>query len=458
MAVADWRFNTPAWEDDERLPKDLRDAWHQNHVDLATQLLDEIAMLVGGDRSLVPYVNPVGGAIPESVKTTPVPWDGFPEAVTRRYGGRDLLEVEHLGVEDLGGPIIDLDTGEEADVDEDLVKVRDRQDEYLEWHEERVDGVLTSVTFVCEGYDYYGFLFDASEAGRRYVVDCYRHWTGDDTITDRDLEAPANLAYRSRRGLRQFTEKGKFNPRNRFNREAGIVHLSHMANSLEAEVALAVTSSLPRHDAKPELVSGNNEKKLMCCTLGGDVNRSSDPKIAAGAYKMVTDPHDPRFFTLTNPVGLYIRTFEHAALQTPGSTEPAPRAFWTVQRGVDATDPNEPDDARILRLRVEPVGVDYRLGDMNVDGESLEHAGQLAKLIGMHLLVDHWPAPPGKEVPSAPCEGGCCIDEHGIYAGHRGRAKCPDGSTEAFPGLVGAAPSSVAPLPAPAPARLARRR
>lgn len=436
--MGDWRFHTPGWVDED-LPQEVHDAWHQHHAGLAREFLDDMHGLlpIGTDRSLIPYVDPLTSNVPPVDQSTPVSWEGFPESVTTVHGPRALTEVEHQGYEDLfrePGEVAIVDVNQQRRVDLDY-RVRDRQDEYLEWHAHEVDGVLRSVTFVCEGYDYYSFLFD-QPLGRGRVVEHFRNWTGDPSITEQDLMAPADLvAVTSDGRQRQVAFEGRFNPRNRFNREAGIVHLSHSANSLAAEVRLAVTSAVPRHDAHEDPVDASDAKRLMCCTRGGEPSRSSDPNIAAGAYAHVTDPERPQRFTLTDPIGLYIRTFEYGSLQDPDG-QSAPREFWEVQRGKDATNPSKPWDSRILRLHVEPKGVDYHLGEMRVEGRPLEHPGQLARLISMHLLVDLWDAPRGVQVPAIPCRGGCCRDRNGLLEIYEHAPDCGPDGVDAFPGLI----------------------
>jgi hypothetical protein len=458
----DWRFHTPGWVDAD-LPQQIHDAWHEHHLGLAERSLGEMrdALPQGTDASVVPYVNPAapGAEVPQKRALTPVQWDGFPEAVGKRYRGSEkFAQAEHLGHEDWWGfgapeiPIVDVDTGEVVDID---CRVRDRQDEYLEWHAREVDGVLHSITFVCEGWDYFQFLFRQGEAGREHVAKRYRDCTGDDSITPQHLEAPATLGFRLPSGhIEPFVRKGDLNPRNRFNRENGIVHLSHRANNLAAEVALAVTSALPREDGNDQLVNGDDAKRLMCCTLAGDPGRSSDPNIAAGAYLAVTDPEKPQRFTLTDPIGLYIADFAYGMLQHPDG-EPAPRDYWTPTRGKDADPISERETSRILRLHLEVPEGQGVLGEMLIDGNPIEHPAQLAELVKMHLLVDTWDAPEGVVVPPIACAGGCCRDTRTTlldsYRAEDG-PRCGPGQVDAYPDLLkrtgAAAPAPVAQAPA----------
>jgi hypothetical protein len=114
--------------------------------------------------------------------------------------------------------------------------VRDRQDEYLEWSARRdADGRLVKISFVAEGYDYFSTLFEHDE---QRVVDIYREFTGQVDLTADDLRARDGVYRRltSAAATLPIVEPGRFNPRNRHNIDPGIVHLSHRANSLGAEV------------------------------------------------------------------------------------------------------------------------------------------------------------------------------------------------------------------------------
>jgi hypothetical protein len=139
----------PGWVDGD-LPQHIRDAWHDHHVDLAEEFRGDMreALTPRTDPAVIPYVNPADVDVPAQRTPTPVQWDGFPDAVGKRYrGSARYPQPGHLGHEDWFGfgvpdlPIVDVDTATEVDSD---CRVRDRQDEYLEWSAREVDGVLRS--------------------------------------------------------------------------------------------------------------------------------------------------------------------------------------------------------------------------------------------------------------------------------------------------------------------------
>jgi hypothetical protein len=422
----EWRFTTPG-NVDQDLPREVLDAWHlQQAADAEGNIASMVAVLreSNGDPTIeaddVAYVLPAGNNLPAARTTASVGWEGFPERVLNHDD--ELDRADHIGTEDRPGTHF-------ADGTTEGLGVRDRQDEYLEWLATQRDGVLDSVTFVCEGYDYYSFLFNSGGAGRARVVELYRRFLGDDSIDEEDLAAPDDIL----NGAGKVdVPKGAFNHRNQLNQTRGIVHLSHTANSLGAEVNLAVTAAIPL-TRNGVLIDGMNAKKLMCASSAGNPNRSSDPRIAAAAYKQVTSS-TPSRFTLTNPVGLYIRDFAWAALSIEGKPTPTFEQLVHIERGTPPQDADDPSDSRILRLRVEvDPSLGYRLGDMEINGAKITHGGQIAKLITMHLRADFWPA--GREpFPSMEADFHCC-EQNGELDVVGAREVCPPGC-DPFPDLL----------------------
>lgn len=446
--MTDWIFHTPG-RTDEDLPQSIRTAWNDWHVRAARSNIDDMKNLVpGAPAGSIPYVNPAAATVPAKRTSVPVEWQGFPAQVDAFFGQDNpdkYPAAADKGSEDISPPppgyrwaFVD------STLDHELaLAVRHRQDEYLEWEPRFDNGVLRSITFVAEGWDYWEFLFaqDDKLTAQKYSDLLQTDVSADDLRFAHDVDL---YLVRQSDGARQLDTRGViraggFNWRNQLNQGPGIVHLSHRANSLGAEVNLAVTSALPRTDAAGQTVVASPVQRLICCTGGGEPNRSSDPRIAAAAYSSIVDKASPKFFTLTDPVGLYISEFGYNALQYPN--DPAKTSayeWWSVQRGKDASDPTDRRDSRILRLHLEvPPGEGFLLGQMKIEGSRITHPAQLAELIKMHLLVDIWPAP--ATAPAAPCSATCCTGTDGVL--NLQRTPCTQG-TETFPGLLSAAPAA----------------
>lgn len=444
-----WNFEPPGFTTDFSDPQ----RWHSRMQSISEQIIESlVAQVLGKDsRDVTPaeiknlqgdlgYVNPVQETPPAAAKPVNIQaWGGFPQAVERRDWSDiasvfdpvdptgQLRAVEQLGHEDYGrGDFID---GENAQLS---LPVRHRQDEYLEW-EVGNDG--RSVAFVTEGYDYFAELFRHDEQG---VVDIYKEFTKNDAITADDLRAKRGILFRSDRGEFDVVAGiGEFNPRNRFNIQDGIVHLSHRANSLGAEVFLAGESALARTKFDGSILDGADAEELLCCNRGGAPNRNSDPIISKAAYAQVLLGNR---YTLSNPVGLYIASVDFDGLLLPGDTDPVPREWWHEVRGSGLDDITT---SRVLRLELRIPdkemfdGRPMRLTDLRIEGGQLMYPGQLAKLISVHLFVTPWKRESDGTGPSVPCRGTCCVlpGDPLLYPTIRGRP-CGGNFSDKFPGLI----------------------
>lgn len=453
--MAAWFFDAPAGVRDFTDPSN----WHKAMADEAEGIVlglvaavldknpDDVTLdEVKGIAPDLGYVDPVSTPPTDVGETLAVaPWPAFPRAVTRRGPWAEFPHhpedpqgnhraAEHLGDEDHRAGVFEDKDGNILDL-----PARDRQDEYLEWAARRDgNGKLARLVFVAEGYDYYSELFKHDEAK---VVDLYRAFTGIGSITADDLRAPRGIFRRLANGRGyQVAEEGGFNPRNRYNVDPGIVHLSHRANSLGAEVNLAGVSGILRLKADGSVLSGTDPEELLCCCQGGNPNRNSDPLISAQAYAQVKDGYR---YTLANPVGLYIAGADHDRVQTKHG-DPLTNDWWTEVRGDGFRKPEDTasKDSRVLRLELAPpAGSNLTLEDLEVDGAPVRFAGQLASLLLVHLFVTRWKrATQGATGPEVNCIGTCCrkagTSQLAITEG-----TCPPGFKLAFPGLLGTAPS-----------------
>lgn len=451
-----WNFDTPGFTTDFSDPQQWHDRMERVSEAIITSLVaqllqkdpddvtDEEVERLQGDLG---YVNPVQEAPPTEAKPVNIQaWGGFPQAVERRDWSEiastfdpvdptgQLRAVEQLGHEDYGkGVFVDFDS-----MQLDL-PVRHRQDEYLEWE---VGKGGRSVTFVTEGYDYFAELFRNDESA---VVDLYREFTQNDSITADDLRAKRGIAFRHGPGDFDFVAGvGEFNPRNRFNIHEGIVHLSHRANSLAAEVFLAGESALARTKFDGSILDGGDAEELLCCNQGGGVNRNSDPIISKAAYAQVLLGNR---YTLSDPVGLYIAGVDYGGLLLPGDEDPVPVDWWHEVRGKGLEDI---ETSRVLRLELRIPenemfnGRPMQLTDLRIEGGPLIYPGQLAKLISVHLFVTPWPRNGGGVGPSVPCRGTCCVLEGNpmLFRTPR-RFPCGGDYTDQFPGLIQADPDEL---------------
>lgn len=452
-----WIFDAPANLRDFRSPGD----WHSSMANEARDIITILAAAslgktpesitdaeVEAERQKLTYVDPTATDIPNSAETIPIaPWNGFPRAVTRRTPWKEFPPIEgdidgvYRAVEHLG----DEDHPQGVFVDRhDRVlhlPVRDRQDEYLEWSARRnSEGQITKITFVAEGYDYFSTLFEKEESR---VVEIYKDFTEVSSLKADDLRAKHGIYRRLKDGrTRTVAEPGAFNPRNRYNINPGIVHLSHRANSLGAEVNLAGVSGIARKKVGGDTLDGKNEEELLCCNQGGNPNRNSDPLISAQAYKQVLDGFR---YTLANPVGLYIAKMEESGLLLPDNATLVPREWWRIVRGDGLWNPAT---SRVLRLELQiPPQEKLTISDLLIGGNPVKFPGQIAELLSVHLFVTRWKRSDGSIGPIVKCEGTCCR-QHGGQQLEGSDGTCRDGFDLAFPDLVAAAPGQLMSLSA----------
>jgi hypothetical protein len=244
-------------------------------------------------------------------------------------------------------------------------------DEYVEWQTERdAMGKVTRVTFTCEGPEYWTML---AENDPDLAVSLYR-----------ELVSPAV----KKEELFLDPECTRYNAHNKWNLWQGIVHLTHPANSLEAEVGLAATASMVRRNGSGQIITDTDA--LLAVAAWGSPFRASDPAIG-GHVNVLT--RLGLHVSLADPIGLYMDSLNTAGFETPDGT-PAGR-FFTVVRGQDGSGGREP---MILRAVFSvPAEYGYTVGDIRIGGVPIEYGGQLAE----HLLMKLTAAAYAPEQPEA---------------------------------------------------------
>jgi hypothetical protein len=231
---------------------------------------------------------------------------------------------------------------------------RDAQDEYCEWSVTRDAGSnkITKVTFTCEGPEYWTRLAQANPAK---VVSLYQTFIGPE-VTMEDL----------------FGSDGTYDPNNKWNNSTtlGAMHLVQPNNTLDAEINIAVQSTIIRKINGTELTG---EQELIDCGQYGDGERNSDPHIGAQINELARQRAD---VCIANPVALYIRGLATNGWQTPDGSDP--KQYWTVLRG---------DAGHTLRTVFEvPAAKGFTVGDITINGVPIDFGGQIADFITIKVV------------------------------------------------------------------------
>lgn len=317
---------------------------------------------------------------PQDEIALPIIWTGFPRTLLTLHGReKALLIAEKLvtfGQPDgsVPGDVGHGVTSAFLDPDGNDLHVKFRlQDEYLEWRTELdpVTGKVIRVTFTCEGPEYWLTL---ARYDRAKLIELYRHFVDPD-VQWADLSFQTDAANRD-----GSYQAGTYNPWNKWNTTHGIMHLSHWANTLTAEIDLAGAGTILRPGIGTPYLA--ESARLICCSAYGGPNRSSDPQIGSNVNKLA---QLGAFVSLQIPVALYIDQYDKN-VATDASGNPVPN-FWRILRGEEgvAGDPERP--SRILRMEysVPRDKYGYVVGDLLIDGEPIQYGGQLAAHVHMKL-------------------------------------------------------------------------
>ncbi|PMD51447.1 uncharacterized protein K444DRAFT_232276 [Hyaloscypha bicolor E] len=249
--------------------------------------------------------------------------------------------------------------------------VRANQDEYCEWEVERQNGHLKSVTFTTEVPEYYTYLAKADPTGA-LLLRQYKRLNPDvaDSIKLEDL----------------VDARGAYNIKNRWNTrgtdenlglEGRIAHLIRENNNLQEAAELVVDSTVVRRDAKGEFVAGGRSLLLAMVPKVSDnsPNRNSDPNIAAFINQF---SRDGKLVTVSNPVGLYIDSFEDSDFKTVDGDSVS--SFWNVER-------KSQDGRYVVRAKFTvPTGLLGKILHAHTK-QRLKHGSQLAESIWIAAYV-----------------------------------------------------------------------
>ena len=285
-----------------------------------------------------------------------ITWEGFPRFWQLRYP--DDEEKKYEAAEKL----YKSETG-----------IYRFQDEYLEWRSEYREGRFYRIIFTCEGPEYWRYI---AEVDKDLLLRLYRQYV------------PGDIA------IEDLFVHGQYNPYNKWNTTHGIVHLTHGANTLGAEINLAARATVLRKKGTADPVTDSHD--LICCSGYGNASRFSDPTIGASVNALVRQGLS---VTLANPIGLYIHKLKTAGIVVPDGF--AVKDFYQLIRG---------REGRVLRAEFRvPEGSAMSLEEVEVGGRPLRWGGQIAEMLEMVIYGKAFRLEQAIP-PTQPC-GNYCSDD-----------------------------------------------
>lgn len=327
----------------------------------------------------------------ESGPNTEIPWNGYP----RKYklaildNNQRWRLTESIVNSDLDGRQLPYFYNVNGGIRASDIYFRD-QDEYCEWktfYNEK-SNQPEKIIFTCENPEYWKFI---SEENPDLLLSKYRELT-QGNVQMKDLFFDKEIYYPNEETGENENQFGKYNPHNKWNTSQGIIHLTHPANSLSAEVYLAADATILRKNSNGQFIT--DDKDLICCANYGGVNRSSDPTIGSRINALVRNQYS---ITINDPVGLYIHSLDSAAFEFPDGI--FIEDCWKVVRG---------KDNMILRAEFSmPERTNYNLGDIKIGGVPLQYGGQIAEYINMVIFGKGFDFQQGV-AEDLPCTHHCC--------------------------------------------------
>jgi hypothetical protein len=335
------------------------------------------------------------------------------------------------------------------------------QDEYCEWRVTRdPDGSIRRITFTSEPPEYWQALhgdklpdFDGkpkypTTGDRDLLVELYQAYVSPE-VRYEDLICQVDLIdYSDPDNPTVIYAKDAYNPYNRWNTTDGIMHLTHPANTLAAEIRLGADATILRQKGGRPVMDPD---ALICCAGYGGANRASDPTIGSSVNELAWLGF---YLTLRSPVGLYVHHLDMSGFTKPDGSPIEPE-YFQVLRG-------DAGLGLIERALFEvPAEEGFTVSDVRIGGVPIQRGSQIAEHITVNLVAQA--AQPGafSNTPVA-CAARCCEDEeNGNYLYYGALSEpCPPTGLPAFeyPGSAPTALAADAPLHVPAPPRGARHR
>jgi hypothetical protein len=399
---------------DDLAGRPTRDAFLDDwHGAMNKNFSDEIANLPANSRLFFSESD-----TPATSGDLPITWNAFPLPIARDNPGN---ATARWNAADRLGSI------NRSTTNTPVLMPHRRQDEYCEWfaYRQTPGGPISRIVFTAEAPEYWIMLAKHDFAR---VVELYKNHVSNAVQPD-DLKLQQDIAFSGDLILR----KGTYNPYNKWNTTDGVMHLTHFANTLGAEINLAAQATIPRRDINGDRVT--DVRRFACASTFGDPNRSSDPNIGNGVNltAMPGGGGATQSITLANPVALYIDRIAAGAVTDQDGN---PLAGWfKIVRGVAGRG--------LMAVLEPPAGATFGLDKILIANRELSHGGQVAERIQMVLYGKT--ASLGQPTPQLqPCIMHCCrldtgADTSAINLRHiEAAATCANAALkDAFPELTG---------------------
>lgn len=398
------KFDPPAFQAD--LSAQQAEAWNE----LISSWMDREKGGVVPPNGQDLFFNLGKDTTPGSPAVDSVRWDAFPLFIREWFrGDPDADQKRWMAAETLR-PLGTLRIVENGQLRDPVELFHRQQDEYCEWFAEfNAAGMIQKVSFTAEGPEYLEFIASGTKpffndgdprqslvgGDPDHLVQLYKDLLHNQAIAKNDLYWQTDVAIldEDTQQWTIFAKKGDYNRYNKWNTTDGVVHLTHPANTLGAEVNLAARSTVLRSNAAGQPI--NSAEPLICCSAFGSVMRSSDPSI--GSF-VNTFARQGLSVTLANPVGLYIAELLPGITGKNGTDV---TAAWTVVTG-------KQEQNMILRAVFEiPPELGFSVGDCQVGGKAIQFGGQIADQIKMKLSGAAKQLQTGPFTPR-PCPAHCC--------------------------------------------------
>lgn len=270
---------------------------------------------------------------------------------------------------------------------------REWQDECCEWSVTRnPQNKITRVAFTSESPEYWHTLWQIDP---KKVVALYQTVLEKPQITLEDLCLPGVY--------HPITNEPIYNPLNKWNKgtnsspeQGGAIHLTNIANTLQAKIKLACNATIQRFNPTTDtddgtLWSAEQYNDLICAGAFGEPNRHSDTNIGGTLNTVVATGNT---VTLADPIGIYIQMPDFSNYVTPDGTDAA--TFWKIKRGTlhlnDQNGHQLPGHFILHAVFEVPEDKGYTVSDITIAGQKINWASQIAATFNMQIIASTTPA------------------------------------------------------------------